>query len=174
MPRFILLALFLSAGLLGYGQNSGPPDPPPARNAVYTELGGPGLWLSVNYDRRFKPTNDGWGWHAGIGSNFGTQPTGVTIPVGVNWLGGHKGNFIEFGAGAAWFNLTGLDFNHRYNFGNHNKTWSQDVHSPMGNLTLGYRRQPKHGGLNLRAGITEFVGAGTAGLIPYFGLGYGF
>ena len=38
---------------------------------VYAEVGGPGL-LSINYDMRFTPTTDGFGFRAGFGGwSFG-------------------------------------------------------------------------------------------------------
>jgi hypothetical protein len=162
MRPYFLFLFFIVDCIAGYGQTQ----------AVYSELGGESMWLSINYDRRFNKTNDGLGFRMGVGSNLGSRPSGITIPVGVNWLGGRRGNFVELGAGITWFSMTGLDFNHRYNLGN--KTYQQDERSLLGNLVLGYRRQPKNGGLSLRAGIAPFAGAGTTGMVPYFGLGYCF
>ncbi|HEY4112337.1 hypothetical protein [Puia sp.] len=172
MHPYLLFALLFTGILSSYGQDNAPPADPIARDAIFAELGGEGMMLSVNYDRRFTKSNDGFGFRVGIGSNLGSQPTIVTIPMGINWLAGHGGNFIEFGAGFTVLAMSGLDFNHRFNLGD--KTYMSDVHSLMGNMSLGYRRQPKHGGLNLRAGFTPFVGAGAAGIVPYFSLGYSF
>ena len=54
------------------------------RQSVYFELGGNGLFTSVNYDYQLtkKP---GFGIRAGIGF-FSTNPFQLTIPVGINYL----------------------------------------------------------------------------------------
>ena len=80
--------------------------------AVYVEGLGSGLLLSVNYDFRFRNTQDGLGMRIGVGglslaatatdNNGATSPARlgvVTLPVLVNYLVG-KGRFaFEMGAG---------------------------------------------------------------------------
>ena len=129
--------------------------------------------ISANYDRRLTNSNGGLGIRVGLGSSIGDGPSAVTVPLGLNYLvGGHKGNFIELGAGTTFLNIDHVDAAHTWTLGHTH--FATDTHTVMGNLVLGYRRQPKHGGLSVRAGFAPFIGAGTSGMIPYFSLGYCF
>jgi hypothetical protein len=53
-------------------------------NTIYFQLGGNGLFASVNYERQIIK-NPRISFHAGIG-NYGTRTTYLTIPIGVNYL----------------------------------------------------------------------------------------
>jgi hypothetical protein len=149
-----------------------PPTPVPASHAIYTELGGPGMLLSLNFDTRLTKSKDGLGIRAGIGSNLSGDPSFVSIPVGLNYLAGHGGNYFELGAGATYVNIGSSEPNALYSIGG--KDYHNPAHLLFGNLVLGYRRQPTHGGLNVRAGISPYVGKGTVGMLPYLSLGYNF
>ena len=61
---------------------------------------GNGLFVTVNYDTRFKPSNKGLGLRAGIGLLLG-----AAIPVSVNYLIGNnnKRSFLEIGAGGTLY-----------------------------------------------------------------------
>lgn len=48
--------------------------PPHARQAIYTELGGAGLVLSLNYDTRLTKKEGGLGMRGGIGYSFRPIP----------------------------------------------------------------------------------------------------
>jgi hypothetical protein len=149
-----------------------PPPPAPASHAIYTEIGGPGMLLSLNYDTRLTQRKDGFGIRAGVGYSFGGNPSFFSVPVGLNYLAGHGGNFFELGAGATFVDIEGADFGHRYSIGG--ESFDHPARVFFGNSVLGYRYQPSHGGLNVRAGISPYFGSGAGGILPYFSLGYNF
>jgi hypothetical protein len=130
------------------------------------------MLLSLNYDFRLTRRKDGLGIRAGVGSNLGNEPSLFTIPIGLNYLAGHGGNFFELGAGTTLVDIRNVDFSHRFSLGGHD--YQRPAHFFLGNAVLGYRYQPTHGGLNIRAGITPYFGDGNGGVIPYFSLGYNF
>ena len=133
---------------------------------VYANLFGEGSLLSINYDRRFKKQNDGWGWHAGIGglvySDWAISMVEINLPVGINYLIGKKGNFLELGINESivYDNLKqeGEEYNNSGNlYGitisaeDPHKLWS------FTSGTIGYRRQPKNSGFCFRVGILPFI-----------------
>ncbi len=129
---------------------------------IYLNLWGEGNLLSINYDRRFKNQLDGWGWHVGIGGivlpdyNF----TEINLPVGVNYLMGNKGNYLELGINESVVfdklsqpeggeaEITSL---YGVNIHGTNSLWS------LTSGTIGYRRQPKNSGFCFRVGILPFI-----------------
>jgi hypothetical protein len=149
-----------------------PVEPPPAFHAIYSELGGPGMLLSLNYDTRFSGHEAGWGIRAGIGTNFGSSPSFISIPLGLNYLAGDEGNYFEAGAGFTYVDIDNVVPGQRFSL--FNKDYDHGSHLLFANAVFGYRRQPEHGGLNLRAGFSPYFGGGSGGLIPYFSLGFNF
>lgn len=132
---------------------------PPARN-IYGEIGGPGI-LSLNYDQRFKGQK-GLGFRVGAGG-IGFLTSGVfAIPVGINYLSGSKGHYLELGAGASAITITdGEDF-----FENSSSGF-------FGYVNFGYRYQPEKNGFTGRVFISPLITG--AGVFPFYGgLSFGF
>ena len=178
----LILITLLLTGSFAFSQDEydGPPSqnlippvtPPPASHAIYAELGGPGMLLSLNYDSRLSSRKDGLGIRAGIGTSFGKDPSFVSVPVGLNYLVGHGGNYFEGGAGITYVDIDNATPNQRFSIGN--KDYDHTARLVFGNIVLGYRHQVSDAGVNVRAGISPFFGGGTAGMLPYFSLGYNF
>ena len=71
-------------------------------NTIYTEMGGNGLFLSINYERQiFKNIN--LFTHTGIGI-YGIKPSVATIPFGVRYITKlrNSNSYIDFGVGATY------------------------------------------------------------------------
>jgi hypothetical protein len=115
--------------------------------AIYAEVGGPGLAISLNYDARFGSERKGWGYRIGAGyfaDGYGN--TVFTIPLQVNYLlTSDENNFLELGGGTTFINSTGS---------NKGKTFIFDrVTGFAGTATIGYRYQPVDHKLNFRIGF---------------------
>src|SRR6476620_4387586 len=74
---------------------------------IDVEILGPGLGISVIYDTKFSPKNNGLGLRAGLGLAFG-----ITVPLSINYLIGNsnKRSFLELGAGVTVFIAAVPDF----------------------------------------------------------------
>lgn len=134
--------------------------------AVYAELGGNGLLLSLNYDVRFANVQNGFGARAGLGfiaDPFG-DATGVTIPVGLNYLIGNNRNFCEVGAGATFYSLKGTSL------------FDVDVNesSILFIPSIGYRYQSASKGFIGRVAITPIVAKGGSAFWVGISAGYKF
>jgi hypothetical protein len=132
-------------------------------HAVYAEAGGPGL-LSINYDMRFTPTQDGLGFRAGFGGWSIGDSKLIFIPIGLNWITTKNGtDYFEAGAGGTIVS-------------NSNKEPGDGpFKNSFGFLSLGYRKQPAQGGFFWKASLVPVVGKGF--FWPYwvgFGAGYTF
>ena len=141
------------------------------KNAFYGEVGGQGVFFSLNYDRRITYTTSGFGVRAGFGYNVSFNPAFFSIPVGVYYMAGNEGNFFEAGAGATYVNITNVPPGGKVDFAN--KDWLGDQKFLFGTLTVGYRHQPRESHLNFRTGLTPMFGR-TVMLIPYLSVGYNF
>ncbi|WP_026464307.1 hypothetical protein [Adhaeribacter aquaticus] len=103
MRKYLITVLTLSA-TLAWGQN------PFLRNNIFFELGGNGVYGSLNYERQLTK-QPGLSARFGIGTLHG-QREGIsdpltywlTIPVSINYLVNLKNNqsFIDAGLGATW------------------------------------------------------------------------
>lgn len=155
-----LLGFLLLTTIQTYAQKNSDDIPqPPARN-IYGEIGGPGI-LSLNYDQRFKGQK-GLGFRVGAGG-IGFLTSGVfAIPVGINYLSGSKGHYLELGAGASAITITdGEDF-----FENSSSGF-------FGYVNFGYRYQPEKNGFTGRVFISPLITG--AGVFPFYGgLSFGF
>ena len=184
--RFILsLALTglvnLCSLLSSYGQgymmnttrDSADITPPPARQAIYAEIGGAGVVLSLNYDTRLTKKEGGLGVRGGIGYSCSSTPSFLTVPVGLNYLLGRKGNFLELGAGLSYLHVTN---NRGYDYlPLANKAFYKDQTDLLfETLNIGYRRQSSKTGLNFRIGLAPIFGEGVHGVGGYLGIGYSF
>ena len=74
----------------------------PKPNTVYFELGGNGLFTSINYERQLLK-NTRLNFHIGAGI-YGVQPTYLTIPFGINYLYklNNSTSYIDLGFGATY------------------------------------------------------------------------
>ena len=142
-----------------------PKDDGKIRHAVFGELFGTGGFGTLNYDRRFRPGNDGFGFRVGIGSGprLVEDDTGyLTIPVYLNHILGKGRSGLETAVG-----LTPLIAFKELQNDPQIRTY------PF--LHVGYRMQPLEKGLLLRIGWTPNIHDGRfdargAGL----SLGYSF
>lgn len=135
----------------------------PNSNAVFFEIGGPGL-ASFNYDTRFTKQATGWGGRIGIGGFGGANDLGVlTVPIGINFLAsGDDRHFFEVG-----INQTFLSVKENI-FGENNNS-----SSTFTTLNFGYRSQPKGKGFLFKAAVNPIFTNGY--FFPfYFGLGFGY
>ena len=141
----------------------------------FVELGGPGL-LSANYDRRFAKQTDGWGFRGGLGYLNSSDYSLYSVPIGINYLAGRKGKYLELGLNES---LLFINVNHNYNYDNSVQifdTYATD-HSTIAltSLTIGYRSQPIVGGFCFRAGLMPYTTfEGSSNLSFYVSFGYNF
>ncbi len=110
--------------------------------AIYLEVGGPGLALTINYDRRFGNDVDKWGYRIGAGY-YNTGANWVaTIPFQINYLYGGETSFLEVGAGTTFVRSHGSTNGTTFQFDN--------ITGFIGTATIGYRYQQENGGINFR------------------------
>lgn len=149
----------LTTALAQNGQSKFPELRP--RQNIYVELGGNGIAFNVMYETRLKKAADGIGIKAGLGGFSSSYEKVFTMPVGINWLlTKDNKHFFEAGAG-----LTFLHYDDSYD-----PWWPGGIYEPYpvdlggltvdkknsvyGHLTLGYRRQPKNGGIMWGVALT--------------------
>ncbi len=142
---------------------------------IFAELGGPGVVLSANYDRRFTKETGGFGYRIGLGYSFMNDFKFTTIPVGVNYLMGDKsrGRFFEVGLNGTMIFINDDLYNDGGfftvdNVDNQRKTLF------MTSLLFGYRSQPIRGGFSFRGGIMPVFIEGETGIGGYLSFGYNF
>lgn len=149
----------------------------------YTEMGGPGIIFSADFDTRFiKSKQTGLGMRIGLGFTFKDNEEYIddngytqyrfrtigTIPVGINYLFGKETSPHTFEAGAGITILTSSV--EMLNYEGHQKAGNI-----MGFFSFMYRRQPINSGFTWRIGFTPLIN--TAGdLVPFgaAGIGYSF
>jgi hypothetical protein len=150
---FLSIACFI-VSLQVYAQNNDIGKDVPAAKSVFGEIGGPGIF-SVNYDQRFKGQK-GLGFRAGMGG-IGFLTAGIfAFPVGLNYLSGSNGHYLELGAGASAVTISdGTDF-----FSNNSST-------VLGYLNIGYRYQPEKKGFTGRVFVCPLFNA--EGFFPFYG-----
>ncbi len=141
----------------------------PARpNSIWIEGLGPGLFYSVNYERRFF---DDLGVRVGasylaFGVSAGASSASLqylSFPIGLSYLGFRSGKHgLELGAGVTISNFSGSSTAGA-------ASASASTLFPLGFLQAGYRFHPvESAGFNFRIGVMALVGAGPLG-----GLGVG-
>jgi hypothetical protein len=151
---------------------------------IFTELGGPGVIFSANFDSRFKNHERlGLGYRVGVGFGLGdfsediktehdvhyygyTQTrTYYSIPVGLNYVFGKKNsaNTFEIGAGATF--LTRKVSLYYYDYENPGYF--------IGHFQFMYRRVPVNGGFTFRVGFTPIIGT-SGDLFPSGAIGFGY
>jgi len=172
---FTLLLLFVM--IISIAQDT----KPSTVKQFYTEMGGPGILFSANFDSRFAATKQtGWGMRAGIGftikddeefidqnGNYSYRVRTIpTLPIGINYLFGKEtsAHTFEVGAGTTFlFQKTEM-----LNYESHQKAGYV-----MGFFSFMYRKQPLNGGFTWRIGFTPLIN--TAGdIVPFAGVGIGY
>lgn len=133
-----------------------------SRQSLFAEFGGQGSLFTLNYDTRLTNEVDGIGMRVGACYMKTSKVNYLRLPIGVNYLIGDNGKFMELGLGATFGNSNILD---------------SESHT-IGTLCFGYRVQPPEGGLCYRVALTPYFTMGSNSLfIPYFGgisVGYAF
>jgi len=152
----------------------------------YSEFGGPGVLMSINFDSRFKSNERlGFGFRLGAGFGIGDIKTKwvdsqwnytyteyitrtyYTIPAGLNYILGKpdSDHTFEVGAGATF--LTHYMSLYTYNI-------KKEGHF-IGFLSFMYRKMPANGGFSWRFGFTPIIGtAGDLRFMCAIGIGYAF
>jgi hypothetical protein len=138
-----------------------------ARNALYAEIAGRGLFLSANYERLLSETSPhNIALSAGIGfwvkiriGGTSKGKSGVTIPVNASYLLGGNDKF-ELGVG----------FTYAPDISSH---FSSDFTSDwMITTFIGYRYQPIDGGFVFRVGLGPIFG--NEEVISFGGISFGY
>jgi len=152
-----------------------------ANRVFYTELGGPGVIMSANFDTRFD-SNERLGFGYRLGAGFGYKEeygrynnqwgyydyvtrTYFSIPAGVNYVFGKPDSNKTFEVGAGLTFLTRKAALYYYNEG---KTGYM-----IGHFTFMYRVMPVDGGFSFRVGLTPMIGT-SGNLMPSGAIGFGY
>jgi hypothetical protein len=165
-------------------EETGAVDDREAKNAIYLDLLGPGLFYSINYDRVITPDLSarigfsylGFGASASDGSGTTTASAEFSywaVPITVSYMGiGSTSNMFEVGGGGAIMNISGSGI-----------VESSDESAEAGasfttfalTALAGYRHQPADGGFVFRIGLSPEYVLG-AGFLPwgYLSLGAAF
>jgi hypothetical protein len=155
-----------------------------AKNAIYVDLLGPGLFYSINYDRML--TDDlsarigfsylSFGASAGDGTGTASASAEFSywaVPVTVSYLGiGSDSNMLEVGGGPVIMNVKGSGVVETDDTASGAEA-SATVFAMTG--MVGYRHQPADGGFVFRVGASPVMAFG-AGFLPwgYLSLGAAF
>jgi hypothetical protein len=139
-------------------------DQPTAKNAFYVELGGNGIFYSVNFDRLLTPRVAA---RAGLmfmraEDEVSNSVEVAVAPVVVSYLFGEGSSHFEagLGVGLATASIDDVDFG------------GDSDRGVYGTGVLGYRYQPKTGGVVFRAGLTPLFT--TNDFTPWIGLSFGY
>ena len=184
MKKSILLFMTIVVLSLIFNQSLSAQEERIANKLFYSEFGGPGVIMSVNFDARFKSKERlGFGFRLGAGFGVGDIKTRwvdsqwnytyieyitrtyYSIPAGLNYVFGKPDSdkTFEVGAGATFLTREVSLYNH-------------DIEKPghvIGFITFMYREVPVNGGFSYRIGFTPIIG--TAGdLYPMGAVGFGY
>jgi hypothetical protein len=154
-----------------------------AKNAIYLDLAGPGLFYSINYDRELIPdlavriglSYLSVGASAGDGSNTASAKFSyLAIPITASYLGiGSKSNMLELGGGPVIMNLSGSGLVESDDA----KVAAGGSYTTLALTALaGYRHQPEDGGFVFRIGASPEKIFGVPRILPwgYMSLGAAF
>lgn len=177
MKLFNVVAIIVLMGasrLSSYGQNSTTDVSPSAeprfpRNAIYLELGGSGIFYSVNYEYRL---SEQVGLRAGFSTwtlndfIFTPSISFTGVPLMADYLVGGGGSYFEAGAGIAIASLK-IDESDGF-FGT---VTGEKKTVVLGVGTVGYRLQPPGGGVLFRIGFVPLVSQNGSRLSAEISLG---
>ena len=137
-----------------------------SRNAVYLELGGQGIFYTVNYEHRFAKffaCRAGF-THFTLTDFFFSDLTITAFPLMAVFLMGGTDHFFEIGAGVI---PTIAESGFRW-------IPASSTMGIVGTAHLGYRYQPADGGFMFRASVPVFVTENGAGAWGGVSFGYAF
>jgi hypothetical protein len=163
------------------GGHVSPPPPPPswsgeveerrprrAENLVFAEVGGNGIFYSVDYERLL---GDGaYSIRAGLGFvrlKPGTATASVfTLPVLANYYLGGRDHKLQLGAGITFISVSGTQ---------RDSVVGVTGFVPAPTFAVGYRYLPAHGGFTFFAGVTPLLIPGRTGgaFLPWAGMSLG-
>jgi hypothetical protein len=113
--------------------------------SIYLEVGGAGLALTLNFDKRFGSAADKWGYRVGAGYyNTGSNSV-FSVPLQINYLfsiNHSTSSYIEGAVGTTFLNSKGSPNGTYFEFDN--------ITGFCGNASIGYRYQQENGGINFR------------------------
>jgi len=157
-----------------------------ANKLLFSELGGPGVITSANFDARFTSKERfGFGYRLGVGFGFGKVKTKwvdhqwnytyienirrsyFSFPAGLNYIFGksNSAHTFEVGAGVTFLTQKVSLYYHQVKKPGH----------IIGFSTFMYRIMPENGGFSFRIGFTPIVGtSGDLRLSGAVGFGYAF
>ena len=72
------------------------------RQAIFMEMKGAGVNLTLNYDTRFSKKVNGIGGRIGFGYFGDRFQNAINIPLEINYLAGKRNHFLEIGTGMVW------------------------------------------------------------------------
>lgn len=129
-----------------------------ANKTFYAELGGGGILMSVNFDKRFDSNSKlGGGFRIGIGYGMGyasewgyKTKTFYSIPVGLNYVFGKPNSTASFELGG------GITFLTQNVWTDFILDYVETGHS-LGYFTFMFRLAPPDGGFSFRVGYTPLV-----------------
>ena len=156
-----------------------------AKNAIYADLLGPGLFYSLNYDRvltddlsariGFSYLSLGASASDGQGNSVSESFSYWAVPLTVSYLGiGSENNMFEVGGGGVLMDVKGEGL---VDAKGENVDAEGNVDTMLFGLTAlaGYRHQPADGGFVFRVGLSPVMVFGS-GFLPwgYLSLGAAF
>jgi hypothetical protein len=137
----------------------------PVNQIINVGLGGPGLGLSLNYERQI--SNNIW---AHIGTSVGIalpyDDVTISIPAGISYIVGKQKNFLDLGGGLTPISFTDTEAVSAFNDA---REWSLLIFS-----TIAYRYQPMESSLFFRASLNPAFGFYKKNFIPAAGLSIGY
>ncbi|MEO5889710.1 MAG: hypothetical protein ABIQ31_05620 [Ferruginibacter sp.] len=136
------------------------------KDAIYLELGGNGIYGSINYERLVNAGNGDLTFRIGAGYYSGNQQFRMSLPIGVNYLFAlqNKNSFIDFGIGATWASAPGLIKDSKTRIRDYNKYIVNFIPS------LGWRTHVKSAYM-FRASLTPIIN--NSRVIPSVGFSFG-
>jgi hypothetical protein len=156
-----------------------------AKNAIYVDLLGPGLFYSINYDRvitddlsariGFSYLSLGATVDDGAGTTVSQSFAYWAVPLTVSYLGiGSKDNMFEVGGGGILMNVEGSGL---VEAEGENVDAEGNIDTMLFGMTAlaGYRHQPADGGFVFRVGMSPMM-VFSSGFLPwgYLSLGGAF
>ena len=155
-----VFTVFMLSGINGFTQSSF------RKNTIYGEVGGNGVFLSVNYEKQLG-TKPGLGVHLGLGNANADENFAFTFPVGVNYLFNisRQKSFIEAGAGVTWALQNIWDgYNHT----------EPKKYKPRFIPSIGYRHQTPYGLMWKFTASPNFIKNNSVRFYPGISLGWSF
>jgi len=178
MKKVFLLVIAITGWLLAVHQPLAAQEEIIANKLFYTELGGPSVIMSANFDARFKTGERlGFGYRLGIGFGYNdgrsyysindeySSRTYYSFPLGLNYVFGKPNSAHTFDVGAGITILT-----RKVALFYYERTEPGHVIMP---LTFMYRLMPVNGGFSFRVGLTPIIGTG-GDLFPMGAVGFGY